>query len=741
MRIIAQNYKSGDLSLLDVPVPACKSGGVLVRTEFSVISTGTEMMKVAESKLSLVGKARARPDQVKTVMRSLGQQGVLATYRKVMNRLDSYTPLGYSACGIIEEVGGGVTGLAVGQRVACGGNLYALHAEFNWVPKNLCVPVPDGVKAEHAAFATVGAIAMQGFRQSEAKLGETACVIGLGLLGQLLIQMLRAAGVRVVGVDIVHERCELARRLGAEAAGVPGSPSYDTLVDRVGELTHGAGCDHIFLAAGGDSNAPVEIAAALARDRARVVDIGKTRLDLPWKDYYEKELDVRFSRSYGPGRYDPSYEENGVDYPIGYVRWTEQRNMACFVDLIETGRIDLDALTSAVFPFEDAVSVYERINGGEIRGLGILFGYDQNAPLVRRVDRIAPSPPPRRPQRPAGVRIGAIGCGNYASSMLLPHLANRADVELVEVATQSALSAANAAKKHGFARMSTDYTRMLADDEIEAVMVLTRHSSHAALTCAALRAGKSVFVEKPLALDQVQLAAIADTIAETGNDRLMVGYNRRFAPLLVGLKRAWGERVGPHSLHYRINAGPLDRKSWYADVAAEGSRFVGEGCHFIDAVSWWLGSEPIEVFAANAPSVPDNLSATLRYADGSVATVSYLTAGDTRYPKELIEVFGQGATAKLDNFGRTELWRGGTAATQRSATVDKGQKAEIEAFLEAVRTGGPMPIPLPSLLATSYATLAAVRSAAERRPCAVVSDLGQLCSLEPEPEPEPGLVQ
>ena len=357
MRTVAQHYKSGEISLLEVPVPACRPGGVIVRTEYSLISPGTEMMKVAESKLSLLGKARARPDHVNTVLRSVSQQGLLPTYRKVMNRLDSYTPLGYSTAGIIEEVGPGVEEFEVGQRVACGGNQYALHAEFNWVPTNLCVPVPATVLPEHAAFTTVGAIAMQGFRQSEAKLGEVACVIGLGLIGQLLVQLLRAAGTRVVGIDIDETRSDLASRLGALAVATPASDSFQVLVERVADLTHGAGCDHVFLTAGGDSNGPVEMAAHLARDRGRVVDIGKSRLDLPWKDYYEKELDVRFSRSYGPGRYDPMYEERGVDYPIGYVRWTERRNMECFVDLVRSASIDLAPLLSQVFPFSEAVSV------------------------------------------------------------------------------------------------------------------------------------------------------------------------------------------------------------------------------------------------------------------------------------------------------------------------------------------------------------------------------------------------
>src|SRR5918994_6616934 len=375
MKQIAQHYKSGEILLLEVPVPACRPGGVLVRSDFSVISMGTEAMKIHESKLSLIGKARARPDQVKKVMNTMAQLGPVATYKKVMNRLDSYTPLGYSLSGVVVATGAGAEQFKVGQRVACGGNQFALHAEYNWVPKNMCVAVPENVSQLDASFTTVGAIAMQGFRQSDAKLGETACVIGLGLVGQILVQILRAAGLQVVGIDVAAERCELATANGAAACGIPGDPSFDRTKTKLLALTGGAGADHIFLAAGGSTNQPVEVAADLARDRARVVDIGKCKLDLPWNAYYEKELDFRFSRSYGPGRYDPNYEERGIDYPIGYVRWTERRNMECVLDLLAAGQLNFETITSAVVSFDDAVAVYEKINGGELQGLGVVFQY------------------------------------------------------------------------------------------------------------------------------------------------------------------------------------------------------------------------------------------------------------------------------------------------------------------------------------------------------------------------------
>jgi predicted dehydrogenase/threonine dehydrogenase-like Zn-dependent dehydrogenase len=683
---------------------------------------GTEAMKIHESKLSLIGKARARPDQVRKVMETVAQLGPVATYKKVMNRLDSYTPLGYSLSGVVVAVGERASEFTVGQRVACGGNQFALHAEYNWIPTNLCIAVPDNVPSLHAAFTTVGAIAMQGFRQSDAKLGETACVIGLGLVGQILVQILRAAGLQVVGIDVAKERCELAIANGASTCGIPGDPSFDGLKARLSALTGGAGADHIFLAASGNSNEPVEVAAELARDRARIVDIGKCKLDLPWTTYYEKELDVRFSRSYGPGRYDPNYEERGIDYPIGYVRWTERRNMACVLDLLAAGQLNFDAITSAVVPFDDAVAAYEKINRGELQGLGVVFSYPLQGSAVRPVATASPAPARRlhiRPPATDRLRLGVIGCGNYATTMLLPHLKGRPDVELVEVATTTSLSAANAQTKFGFARVSTDHQSPLADPAINAVLIATRHDSHSYMVCEALRAGKAVFVEKPLAVTAEQLATIRDTIAETGNDRLMVGFNRRFAQILTTLHDAWGRCGGPQVVNYTVNAGPLDVRSWYRQSDAQGTRFAGEGGHFIDTVSWWLGADPVMVQAVATPGDPDNLMALLTYRGGSIAKIAYVTTGDPRYPKEVLEAFGDGKVARMDNFKRTELWRGGKCRTMRSATVAKGQRQELEAFVQAVKAGADMPVALDSLVATTACTLAVGRAIASGRAEAV----------------------
>ncbi|MEU7227901.1 bi-domain-containing oxidoreductase [Streptomyces chrestomyceticus] len=707
MKQVVQNYKSGELAVLDVPVPGCKPGGVLVRSAYSLISTGTELMKVSEAGMSMVGKARSRPDQVAKVVQSVAANGVPATYRKVMGKLDSYTPLGYSLCGVVEQVGAGTDDVAVGDLVACAGNEHALHAELNWVPKNLYAPVPDGLAPRHAAFGTVGSIALQGVRQGESQLGDVALVIGLGLIGQLVVQLLAASGVRVVGADPDPVRCALAERLGAAACGDPASAAVETAV---AELTGGHGADQVYLAAGGGSNQPVELAAKLSRDRGRVVDIGKCSLNLPWNAYYEKELDVRFSRSYGPGRYDPEYELQGRDYPIGYVRWTERRNLACFLDLAARGRVDVEPLVSHTADFDDAVETYQRLKDGDLKAVAVLFRYpghagEAEAPAVAvPAVPVRASAPSRSVQSP--VRLAFVGAGNYATSMLLPHLAQRDGVALSAVVTTTALSAANAKRKFGFAEATTDLDAVLGDKSIDAVFVVTRHSSHAELTRRALLAGKAVFVEKPLALTEDDLAGVLAAVAESGNDRIQVGFNRRFAPLLREARQRFGARSGPASLRYLVNAGRLEHGSWYLRQGTEGSRFAGEGGHFIDTASWLLGADPVSVYAV-ATSGNQDLQAVLRYPDGSTATISYVTSGPASLPKETLDLVADGKALRLDDFVRGSVYgRKRWVSSRLPKARDKGQNAELAAFVKAVRTGGPMPVPLESLAATTAATLA-----------------------------------
>jgi predicted dehydrogenase/threonine dehydrogenase-like Zn-dependent dehydrogenase len=717
MKQIAQNYKSGELTVLDAPVPACRPGGVLVQSLFSLISTGTEMMKVHEANLSMVGKARARPDQVRKVLDTVAQQGAMATYKKVMNKLDSYTPLGYSLCGVVIEVGAGAEEFKVGQLVAAAGNEFALHAEYNWIPVNLCAPVPRGVAPEHAAFSTVGAIAMQGVRRAEPQLGETSLVIGLGLIGQLVVRLLVAAGIRVVGLDMIEARCRLAEEAGAVACAAPDDEGLAAVAASLDELTSGRGADHVFLAAGGSSNAPVETAAKLARDRARVVDIGKTKLDLPWNAYYDKELDVRFSRSYGPGRYDDRYELEGVDYPAGYVRWTERRNLECFLDLLARKDLEVETLVSGTFPLHDAVQVYADLSSGTLKAVGVLLSYPAPdtdalprpaASLVRPVSAgTAPAGVAKAPNGPGSKRlaIGFIGAGNYASSMLLPHLVQLPDAELVHVTTTKSLSAVNAQRRFGFTTASTSASAVLEDESLDAIFVVTRHATHADLVCRALETGKAVFVEKPLALTAEELDRITEVIAKTGNDRLMVGFNRRFAPMLAKMKASFGPASSGSVTRYLVNAGPLGADSWYRNEG-EGSRFTGEGGHFLDTLSWWADSLPEEVYAVGRPD-SDDVQVTVRFGNGASGVISYLTGGNVRFGKETLDATGGGRSARLDNFRKATVWAGRGHETIRArGGQDKGQRAELARFVGACLAGADMPVPLESLVATTRATIA-----------------------------------
>jgi len=484
-------------------------------------------------------------------------------------------------------------------------------------------------------------------------------------------------------------------------------------------VTGGIGADHIFIAAGGASNDPVQIAARIARDRARVVDIGKTRLDLPWNDYYDKELDVRFSRSYGPGRYDERYELEGIDYPAGYVRWTERRNIACFIELVERGALPIDLLVSGSFPIEDATEVYGRLADHSLDGIGFLFEY---ATTAGEEAPASDTPAPPRLVRPPvaladrALRVGFIGAGNYATSMLLPHLHGDERVELARVATARSLSAVNAQRRFGFRHAATGEDTVLDDEDIDVVFIATRHHSHADLVCRALERQKAVFVEKPLALSVEQLDRVLETVRRTGNDRLMVGFNRRFAPLFTAMKTRFGAASAPGSARYLVNAGRLDKSSWYTNDALEGSRFVGEGGHFIDTLSWWFDADPAQVHAV-AGAAADDVHATVLFADGSVGTIAYVTTGNPRVPKEVFDASAGGRSARFDNFHRATVWTGRRRRSERSRLrVDKGQHAELDAFVAAVRQGAPMPISLASLEATTRATLAIARSLSSGQP-------------------------
>ena len=711
---VVQNHKSGELRLETVPSPALKPGGVLVRTAYSLVSTGTESSAVRQAAMSMLGKARARPADVRKVLASARRRGVLAAYRSVMNRLDALTPLGYSLSGSVLEVGESAGEFRPGQRVACGGAGYANHAEVNFVPRLLVVPVPDNVSMPEAACTAVGSVALQGFRQSGLGLGDTVVVIGLGLIGQMYLLIARAAGCKTLGIDIDSDRVSKALELGSDAVCELHAGAAAGAVEA---LTGGIGADAVALAVGTRSNEPLLLAARLARDRARVVCIGKVRMDLPYEPFFRKDLQVVFSRSYGPGRYDRNYEEKGIDYPPGYVKWTERRNMMALLDLVAGNHIDLKAVVGPPVPFVKAPEVYGKLRRGWA-GPAILFEYPQPRTTgISPADRVVTVRPPAKR---AGIVLGCVGAGKYAVTSLLPALAARRDVRLKTVVTTRGTSCKSVALRLGFERAATDCREIFEDDEVNAVLIATPHDSHAPLVCRALRAEKAVFVEKPLAISAEQLAQIQSAVRQTPNDRLQVGFNRRFAPLARRVREAFADASGPLHVVMRVNAGSIAPGHWTSDPEISGGRFVGEGCHFVDLASFFVGEDPVEVQTARVGPDSDGLSVLLRYPGGSVATIVYVACGCDLLAKEHIEVHRAGRSAVLMDF-RSAILYGRKTKKLRSRTQDKGRENQLKAFCEAVLKGTPMPIPLESLVATTRATLQAVQALRTGRAQAIVS--------------------
>jgi polar amino acid transport system substrate-binding protein len=659
---LVQDFRTGEIKLVDVPPPALAPGCVLVRNAFSLVSAGTERSTVEMAQASMIGKARKRPDLVKQVFDTVKREGIVATVNKVRSRLDQWKELGYSTAGTLLEVGEGVTGFAVGDRVACAGQDYASHAEIVCVPQNLCAKIPEGIAFEHAAFTTVGAIALQGVRQADVRLGETVAVIGLGLVGQLTVQLLKASGCTVLGVDINEVACELARKCGCDAVAVND-------IERVAaRLTNDFGVDAVIITASTQSNEPLALAGRIVRERGRVVLVGMVGMEIPRDLYYRKELDFRLSRSYGPGRYDPLYEEKGIDYPIGYVRWTEQRNMEAFLQL----RLNVGALITHTFPINDAPKAYELITGKE-RFVGVLLRYPTASGTL--------TPPVTKGGAavPAAIVLGVIGAGNYAQGVLLPLFEANADVTLHTVCTATGVNAKKVQEKFGFASCTTNWQELVADKSINTVLVATRHDLHGRITVAALRAGKTVFCEKPLCIREEEL----DEIFKSGNTRLMVGFNRRFAPFAKNMDR-------PLVMRYRVSVAPLPKEHWINDPEIGGGRALGEVCHFVDFLHFMAHARPVSVFAQGFGA--ENVQVSIRFADSSVGAIDYFSVADTTLAKEHFEAFGAGKHVIVDDFR------------------DKGQAEEIRQFVAAVKAGKPMPIAFGDIIGSTQATFAILKS-------------------------------
>ena len=737
MKQILQSFKTGEMWLAEVPVPLCKGRGAVVRTAASFVSAGTERMLAEFAKKGMIGKALQMPDQVKKVLRKMKTEGVFATLEKVQAKLDQPIPLGYSSAGVIVEAGRDCGNLKVGDRVACGGAGFANHAEYNYVPRNLIVKIPDEVSFEDASCATVGSIALQGVRQCEVRLGETVAVIGLGLLGQLAVQMFRASGCRVIGFDPNKSRCELCEKNENGAAGVRALPGLrcvsEGLVGEAMAFTGGMGVDAVLITAATHSDEPVTVAAEISKKKGRVVATGLVGMNLPRDQYYKKEVDFRLSCSYGPGRYDPVYEEQGIDYPFGYVRWTEQRNMSAFLQLVAEGKVTPSKLVTHRFKFDDALDAYQVLLGIKKEPyLGIVLQYEGNWEQgmgngdehpSRRVDFNSNTQTPKHPNTSDAVGVSFIGAGNFAKAVLLPTLKKTAGVSMRGVSTATGMSATDTAKKYGFAFAATDQAEVLKDKETDLVFVTTRHDMHAAQVKASLEAGKYVFTEKPLCITEEQFAEIeskskSEVEQRKELSRVMVGFNRRFSPHAKLLKEYFAKRTLPLVMHYRVNAGSIPRDVWIQDPSVGGGRMIGEGCHFIDFMSYVCGAPVVKVQAMciqtpNAAETPeDSISVNLQFADGSIGTLEYVALGDTTLPKEVCEIHGEGSTALMDNFCTT-ICSGKLGKKKLKGKQQKGFAEELAATVSAVKSGTAMPISwdeIENITKTTFAVLKAVKN-------------------------------
>ncbi len=706
MKQLLQNIKNGKSIVEDVPIPTPREGQALVKTEASLVSAGTERMVVEFAEKSLVGKARSRPDLVKQVIDKARREGLLNTAQSALSRLDQPMALGYSSAGTIVALGNNVQGFKVGQRVACAGGGFAVHAEYAVVPRNLLTPIPDNVDFESAAFTTLGAIALHGFRLAEPQIGESVAVIGLGLVGLLAAQIATAAGCNVLGIDLDADRIALASSFALEAV------HREKAIDASAAFTASRGFDVILICADTSSNDPVELAGVIARDRARVVATGAVGLDIPRKIYYEKELSFINSRSYGPGRYDSSYEENGNDYPLGYIRWTEGRNFEAVVDLMAKDKLKVKPLITHRFPIEKATQAYDVITGKKKESfLGVLLTYPESAGKVENSKIVRFKVPTFKPSNV--LTLGVLGAGNFANAILLPAIKKAGDIELVGIASSGGLHAQHSGKKFGFKYASSSDDEIIHDPNINTVAILTRHDSHAELVVRALKAGKHVFVEKPLAINSVQLSAISKQLEADSQSLMTVGFNRRFSPLAKTLSSFLFHRNEPLYTHYRVNAGYLPLNHWTHDPEIGGGRIIGEACHFVDFITFLVGASPVSVSAHALPDNSkyreDNVSMTFTFPDGSIGVVDYLANGDKSVPKERVKVFCGGKVAVLDDFASLQMIKDGKKK-EIKGTQDKGWVSEWKAFTKSIREGGEPLIPYEQLIGVTKSTFAAVES-------------------------------
>ncbi len=697
---IVQHQKSGEILTENFPVPQCPNNGILVRTAYSLISAGTEKTSVTNAKSSLLQRARKQPDDVKLVLQFIKKEGLMSTLRRVTGKLNSFKQLGYSASGVVIE--SRCSEFKVGDRVACGGAGIANHSEIIAVPKNLVVKLNDNVGLDEAAYTTVGSIAMQGVRQGDLRLGETVAVIGLGLIGQITVQLLRASGCRVIGLDVNPSLFPKAIEYGCSHTFKSDFSSKESIK----AFTNGIGCDAVLITAGTSSNQPVELAMEICRKRGKVVVVGAVGMNIPRNPFYQKEIDFKISCSYGPGRYDPDYEEKGIDYPAAFVRWTENRNMQAFVDLISSKRIDVKSLTTHTFEAKNAADAYNLVTGKvKEEYLGILLKYAENSDLEKSVKL-------KSIDSAKNVKIGFIGLGSFAQNYLIPAL-KKSDVAFSGVATTNSVNAKTAANQNGFSFCTTDGSEIIKNNDVNTIFIATRHDSHAKFVLESLNSGKNVFVEKPLAINQIELDEIIEAYNKS-NAQVMVGFNRRFSKSFGIIADFFKNRSDTMTIIYRVNAGFIPKTHW-VQFKEQGGRIIGEVCHFIDTMVFLTKAKPVRIYAECTSSTnndvinEDNVSINIKFSDGSIGTILYFANGDSSVAKEYCEVYCERSTAIMNNFESVSLFKAGKSKIVKS-DGKKGIEEEVLQTISSIKKGKNMPIEFDELIAVTKATFAAVDS-------------------------------
>ena len=702
MEQLTQKLSNGEMVVQELPVPQIGPGMILVKNHYSLISAGTEGSTVKAARKSLIGKAKERPQQVQQVLESLKTKGITQTYRAVVKKLDAYSPLGYSTAGEVIDVADDVTEFKIGDLVACAGNGYASHAEVVAVPVNLCVKLINDADLSLACYNTLGAIAMEGVRQADLRLGETCAVIGLGLIGQLACLELQASGVRVVGIDVSEAAVKQAAAHCADLAFTRSTPGID---ENIKSYTYGLGVDAVIIAAATTSLDPVNFAGAICRKRGKVIVLGAVPTGFDRDPYYyKKELELKMSCSYGPGRYDLNYEEKGIDYPAAYVRWTEKRNMEAFQHLISTGKIDISYLTTHTFAFEDAPKAYDMVAKRTEPFLGIVLKYDTKKEHIRKAISITNQIEPVK-----DISVAFIGAGSYAQGSLLPNLPN--DITRKGVMTNSGTTSKRVAERFGFEFCTSNEDDILKSKDINTLFIATRHDSHAKYVVEGLKNGKNVYVEKPLCMTLDELVEV-QRICQEKQKSVMIGFNRRFAPLAQKIKQKFGD--GKMAMIYRVNAGAIPADNWIQDMKVGGGRMIGEGCHFIDFMAYICGSVPVKVSAFAVPDsqgLNDTLNVNIEFENGSTGVLAYYANGAKSMPKEYFEVHAAGLSASLNDFKECTIY-GKKAEKHKLSTQDKGQKKMIEAYFAGLRSGQ-QPIPMKDIFATTAATFGVLKSLQE----------------------------